>query len=290
MKLEKFGECFGKVVFNKNKIMQLNLLEKVQKSFEEIKLVDESGFEFWSARDLMESLWYKEWRKFNWVIEKAIISCQNSWYKTHNHFVSSDKKVLIWSWANRKIKDFLLTRYACYLVAQNWDSRKVEISLAQTYFASQTRKLELAEKEIEDTKRLEAREKLKKSERQIEETIYNRWIKLPFEFATFKNKGIQALYWISVKKLKEKRNIPEKRALADFDNEVELKAKDFIYAMTDHNIKDKNLSWKNKLETELVDNSKATRNTLIERWIVLEELEVQSDLKIVEKRRGILDK
>lgn len=143
--------------------------------------------------------------------------------------------------------------------------------------------MELAEQEIEENKRLQAREKFRKSEREIEETIYNRGIKLPFEFAIFKNKWIQALYWISVKKLKEKRNIPEKSSLADFDSEVELKAKDFVYAMTDHNIKDKNLTWKNKLDTELVENSKETRKTLINRWIVPENLKVQSDLKKIER-------
>ncbi len=265
--------------------MENNLIEKVQKTFEQIKMTDETWFEFWSARNLMKALGYKEWRKFNWVIEKAIISCKNSWNIPENHFVRGDKMVKLGSWSTRKIKDYLLTRYACYIIAQNWDSRKIEISLAQTYFASQTRKLELAEQEIEENRRLQAREKLRKSERQIEETIYSRWIKLPVEFATFKNKWIQALYGISAKKLKQKRNIPEKRALADFDNEVELKAKDFIYAMTDYNIKQKNFEWKSKLEWELVDNSKATRKTLIERWIVPEELEAKEDLKLIEKKR-----
>jgi DNA-damage-inducible protein D len=233
----------------------------------------------------MPALGYVEWRKFSWVIEKAKIACKNSWNKPENHFVSSDKMVELGSWSKRKITDFLLTRYACYLIAQNWDSRKIEISLAQTYFASQTRKLELAEAEIENERRLQAREKFRKSERQIEETIYSRWIKLPVEFATFKNKWIQALYWISVKKLKKKRNIPQNRALADFDSEVELKAKDFVYAMTDHNIKQKNIEWKQKLEWELIDNSKATRKTLIERWIIPEELEAQEDLKKIEEKK-----
>ena len=264
--------------------MQNNIIKIVQKTFEESKIQDETWFEFWSARELMKSLWYKEWRKFEWVIEKGKIACENSWTEIKNHFVSSGKMVELGSWSKRKINDYLLTRYACYLVAQNWDSRKIEISLAQTYFASQTRKLELAEQEIENTKRLEARKKLVKSERQIEDTIYNRWIKLPVEFATFKNKWIQALYWLSVKALKGRKWIDKKRALADFDTEVELKAKDFIYAMTDHNIKDKNIKWKNNLENELIDNSKATRKTLLERDIIPEELERQEDLKILEKK------
>jgi len=189
------------------------------------------------------------------------------------------------SWSKRKINDYFLTRYACYLVTQNWDSRKIEISLAQTYFASQTRKIELAEQEIENNKRLEARKKLAKSEKQIEDTIYSRWIKLPVEFAIFKNKWIKALYWLSVKALKSRKWIPGKRALSDFDTEVELKAKDFIYAITDHNINKKQLKWKHKLENELVDNSKATRKTLIERDIIHEKLEKQEDLKFIEKRK-----
>jgi len=148
--------------------MQNNLIEKVQKTFEEIKLEDETGFEFWSARDLMKSLWYKKWERFGLVIKKAKLNCLNSSTKPENHFVPSDKMVELDSWSKRKIKDFLLTRYACYLVAQNWDSRKVEVSLAQTYFASQTRKLEMAEKEIEDTKRLEARDEVPLEGRSLE--------------------------------------------------------------------------------------------------------------------------
>lgn len=264
--------------------MEINLVEKVQKTFEEIKMIDETWFEFWSARDLQKALWYKEWRKFSLVIEKAKISCENSWIDFNIHFVGGDKMVSLWLWSQRKVDDYFLTRYACYLIAQNWDSRKLEISLAQTYFASQTRKLELAEEKIEFEKRLEARKKLKESEDKIEKTIYERWIKLPVEFATFKNKWIEALYNISVKKLKQKRNIPENRALADFDNEVELRAKDFIYAVTDHNIKKKQLKWKKVLENELIQNSKATRKTLLERDIIPEELEKQEDLKILEKK------
>lgn len=268
--------------------MQQDIIEIVQKTFEDIKIQDETWFEFWSARDLMKPLWYKKWERFSLVIKKAKENCKNSWWVVDDNFLDQSKffqeagKTSKW-WRPRE--NYFLTRYACYLVALNWDARLYEISLAKTYFASQTRKLELAELEIENTKRLEARKKLASSERQIEDTIYNRWIKLPVEFATFKNKWIQALYWLSIKVLKSRKSIPETRALADFDTEVELKAKDFIYAMTDYNIKDKNIKWKNNLENELVDNSKVTRKALIERDIIPEKLKKQEDLKIIEKRK-----
>ena len=258
---------------------------QVQKYFEDIKITDETGFEFWSARELMKTLGYKEWRKFEWVIQKAQESCKNSSQKPQDHFVPSDKMIPLWKWGTRKIEDYLLTRYACYLIAQNGDARKTEIALAQTYFASQTRKQEIQEQRKEEDKRLEARAKLKISEAKIEETVYHRGITLPVEFATFKNKKIEALYNMSVKALKTKRGIPEKRALADFDSEVELRAKDFIYAMTDHNIKEKNIVWKPYLEHELVANAQETRKAMIARDIIPENLKAQEDLKRIEKRR-----
>ncbi len=267
-----------------------DLVKVVQKSFEDIKITDKDWFEFWSARDLMKTLGYKEWRKFDWVIQRAKESSKNSWQNIENHFVGIDKMVDLGSWSQRLVDDYLLSRYACYLIAQNWDSRKQEISLAQTYFATQTRKQEINEQIQKEEKRLEARAKLKLSEEKIEKTVYTRWITKPIEFASFKNKKIETLYNMSTKVLKEKRKIPEKRALADFDTEVELKAKDFIYAMTDYNIKDKDLVWKEKLENELVSNAKETRKAMISRWIVPENLKPQEDLKVVEKRRKIESK
>jgi DNA-damage-inducible protein D len=266
-----------------------DITQIIQKVFEEIKIEDETWFEFWSARDLMRSLGYKKWERFSLIIKKAKINCENSWWKIIDNFLDEKEffqevgKTSKW-WRPRE--NYYLTRYACYLIALNWDSRLEEISLAKTYFATQTRKLEITEQEIENTKRLEARKKLKKSESEIEETIYKRWIKLPVEFATFKNKWIKALYWLSVKALKARKWIPIKRALADFDTELELKAKDFVYAMTDHNIKDKNIIWKDNLETELVNNSEATRKTLIDRWITPEKLKPQEDLKKIEKKQN----
>ena len=107
-----------------------NIVIEIQKSFEDIKNTDETWFEFWSARELMKHLWYKDWRKFEWVIEKAKESCKNSWYKLQDHFVGGDKMINLWKWWQRVVEDYLLTRYACYLIAQNGDSRKQEISLA----------------------------------------------------------------------------------------------------------------------------------------------------------------
>ena len=137
-----------------------NLIETVQKSFENIKMLDKTGFEFWSARNLMKCLGYSQWRRFEWVIEKAKISCNNSDNKAEKHFLPEVAKTSKVLW--RPKNNYFLTRYACYLVAQNWDSRKIEISLAQTYFASQTRKLELAEQEIEDLKKIEKKRVSKK--------------------------------------------------------------------------------------------------------------------------------
>ena len=138
---------------------------------------------------------------------------------------------------------------------------------------------------MEEDKRLSARGKLKDTETKIEETVYFRGITTQVEFATFKDAKIQVMYGMSTRNLKEKRNIPENRALADFDNEVELKAKDFVYAMTDHNIKTKNIRWKHNLTHELVTSAKATRQALLQKGIIPESLSPAEDLKVITKRR-----
>ena len=264
------------------------IITKIQKDLESIKRVTNDGdnFEFWSARELMKILDYKDWRKFREVIEKAKISCRNSDKIISDHFVPSDKMVLTGSGARRIIEDVFLTRYACYLIAQNGDPRKPQISLSQLYFASQTRKQELLQQRENENKRLEARNKLKETESKIEKTVYKRGIKFPSDFATFKNKHIEALYGgVSASQLKKIRNIPSKRSLADFDSHVELKAKDFTLAMTDHNIKEKNIFGKEAMNEEVVKNSKATRKTLLERGIVPEKIKAEEDLKKIENKR-----
>lgn len=259
-------------------------LTQIQLNLESIKKTtqDENPMEFWSARDLMPMLGYATWQKFTEAIERAKESCKTSGAIIENHFLPAPVK----SSGGRPKEDYFLTRYACYLVALNGDPRKPQIALAQTYFATQTRKQELLEQREYENKRLEARAKLKDTERTIEATVYERGIKLPVEFATFKNKHIEALYGgINAGQLKKIRNIPAGRSLADFDSHVELKAKDFALAMTDYNIKDKNIRGKEAMSNEVVKNSKATRQTLLSRGIKPELIKPEEDLKQIESRR-----
>lgn len=259
-------------------------LTQIQHNLESIRRItqDENPMEFWSARDLMPMLGYITWRQFSEAIERAKEACKTSNHAVENHFLPAPAK----STGGRPKDDYFLTRLACYLVAQNGDPRKPQISLAQAYFATQTRKQELLEQREYENKRLEARSRLKETESRIESTVYQRGIRLQVEFATFKNKHIEALYGgISAALLKKKRNIPSGRSLADFDSHVELKAKDFALAMTDHNIKEKDIRGKEAMNAEVIKSSKATRQTLLSRGIRPEHLKPEEDLKQVESRR-----
>jgi DNA-damage-inducible protein D len=256
-------------------------LIQIHQSLELIKQTKQD-FEFWSARDLMDKLGYATWAKFQEAIKRAKEACKTSNQSVDNHFLPAPAK----SFGGRPKENIFLTRYACYLIAQNGDPRKPQIALAQTYFATQTRRQELLEQREHESKRLEARAKLKDTEKNIESTVYQRGIKLPVEFATFKNKHIEALYGgISASQLKKMRNIPGGRSLADFDSHVELRAKDFALAMTDHNIKEKNLKGHYQMTEEVIKNSKATRQTLLSRGIRPENLKAEEDLKKIEIRR-----
>ncbi len=257
---------------------------QIQKNLESIRRIsrEDNPMEFWSARDLMPLLGYSTWAKFTEAIERAKSSVTTSGQEIENHFLPAPAK----SSGGRPKEDYFLTRHACYLIAQNGDPRKPQISLAQTYFATQTRKQELIERREYENKRLEARAKLKDTESKIESTVYQRGITLRVEFATFKNKHIEALYGgIPAAHLKKIRSIPPGRSLADFDSHVELKAKDFALAMTDYNIKEKDIRGKDAMNTEVVKNSKATRQTLLSRGIKPELIKPEEDLKQIESRR-----
>jgi len=261
---------------------------KIQISLESIKRMSlgDNPMEFWSARDLMVVLGYTTWQRFADSLKRAKNACKMSNFIVSDHFIGAAKMVATGSGAIRKIEDLFLTRYACYLIAQNGDPRKPQIALAQTYFASQTRKQELMVQRQKEDRRLEAREKLKYAERNIDATVYQRGITKSVEFATFKNRHIEALYGgIGAKQLKNRRNIPTGRSLADFDSHVELKAKDFALAMTDHNIKEKNIRGKEEMGDEVLKNSRATRQALLDRGIRPEQINAEEDLKRVETRR-----
>lgn len=173
-------------------IMETQLVSKLVKNFDDF-VHEKDGVEFWYARDLQTLLGYTEWRKFSGVIQKAIDSCKNSGANPADHFVASDKKVELGSTAERNIPDFILTRYACYLIAQNGDPRKEEIAFAQSYFAIQTRKQELVEERIKLKERIDAREKLATSETELSKLIYERGVD-DKGFARIRSKGDEALF------------------------------------------------------------------------------------------------
>jgi len=220
--------------------MEKQIITKLSKIFEDYAY-EENGIEFWFARDLQGLLGYTEWRKFKGVIEKAKISCKKSGNEIFNHFVDAAKKVTIGSGAERKIDDIILTRYACYLVAQNGDPRKEEIAFAQSYFAVQTRKQELIEQRIALSERLQARQKLKDSETELSKLIYERGVN-ENGFARIRSKGDQALFGgLTTRQVKNKMNIPNNRPMADFLPTVTISAKNFATEITNFNITKKNL-------------------------------------------------
>ena len=242
--------------------------------------------EYWSARELMGLLGYQRWESFSEVVKKAMAASNLLDIKLKEHFRETTKMIVIGRGAKRLVDDYYLSRYACYIIAQNGDSTKEPIAAAQAYFAVQTRRQEVEDLAIIETARLEAREKLKETEEKIERVVYKRGIRLPVEFATFKDKHIQGLYGgLKTNDLKKVRGIPSKRALADFDSHVELKAKDLSLAMTTHNIVGRDIQGKRGMEREVEANSIATRKALLDRGIVPESLPPQEDIKKVEKRR-----
>lgn len=265
-------------------------LSALRKGLETIKQETE-GMEYWSARDLMVILDYQRWESFATVVERAMKGAEQLSITVTDHFRQAPKMINLGKGATRVVDDFLLTRYACYLVAQNGDPTKMPIAAAQAYFAVQTRKQEIQSAAPGEQARLEAREKLRETEDKIGRVVYRRGITHPMEFAAFKDTHIKALYGgLSTSDLKKIRNIPKYRALADFDNHVELKAKDLALAMTAHNIEDKDLMGQPSLKNEVHENSAATRRALLERGIKLEDLPPEEDIKKIQRRNKALQK
>ena len=211
-------------------------LEKYEETtFEKIKHIDDNGNEFWSARELQQVLNYKEWRKFEGVIAKAKIACEQSNINISDHFVGADKMVQIGSGAIRNSKDYKLTRYACYLIAQNGDSRKNVIAQAQTYFAVQTRKMELTEEEYsklgEDEKRLYRRKQTKDGNKVLYRIAKEKGVK---NFDKFTNAGYKGLYnGETANDIAKRKSLRYREDILDNMGSVELGANVFRITQTE---------------------------------------------------------
>lgn len=265
--------------------MDNSKVTKLTKSFNAVvQQIPNGTTEFWFARDLQDLLGYSEWRNFLKVIEKAKDSAHSVGATVQNHFVDVNKMVQIGSGAGRPIEDIMLTRYACYLVAQNGDPRKEAIAFAQTYFAVQTRKQELIEERILLQERLQARQKLTESETELSRNIYERGVD-DQGFGRIRSKGDAALFGGNTTgQMKNKLEIPSNWPLADFLPTVTIAAKNLATEITNHNVRQKDLHGELTITEEHVQNNTGVRNMLGDRGIKPEELPPEEDLKKLERR------
>jgi DNA-damage-inducible protein D len=258
--------------------MHKEIIVKLNKTFEE-SAFEQGGVEYWMARDVQKLLDYTEWRNFVQVIDKAKIACTNSGQDMDNHFVDVNKMVALGSGSERQIDDMVLTRYACYLIAQNGDPRKEQIAFAQSYFAMQTRKQELLEKRIALVERVRAREKLADTESELSGIAYQRGLDGQ-GFARLRSKGDHALFGgHTTLDMKKKLGVPVKRPLADFLPTITIKAKDLAAEITSFNTKKKDLRGEESLTAEHVKNNKDVRQLLGKSGIRPEALPPEEDVK-----------
>ncbi len=263
--------------------MKMELIQSLTNNFESYANKTENDVEFWLARDLQTLLGYEKWDNFKSVISKAKIACDLSGHKVFDHFADVGKKVDLGSKSQREVSDFMLTRYACYLIAQNGDSRKEAIAFAQTYFAVQTRKFEIIEKRLLESERISARKKLANTEKELSGVIFEK-TGSDRNFGIIRSKGDKALFSYTTKQMKDKWKVPKGRALADFAPTIILKAKDFATEITIFNAKANKMQNEQQISSEHVTNNRSVRNTLLERGIKPENLPVDEDIKKVERK------
>jgi hypothetical protein len=269
--------------------MKTELIRTLTDTFEAHAQQTESGVEFWLARDLQELLGYTEWRNFTAVLAKAKSACEGSNHAVADHFVDVNKMVDLGSGGQREVDDVMLSRYACYLVAQNGDPKKQEIAFAQTYFAVQTRRAELIEQRLLEAERVSARNKLTATEKELSQVIYEQTGGSE-GFAFIRSKGDQALFGKSTQAMKSRWKVPDTRPLADFAPTIILKAKDFAAEITVFNARQHKLKNEAAISTEHITNNKAVRKTLLERGIRPETLPPAEDVKKVARRLSLDEK
>ncbi|NTU49768.1 MAG: DNA damage-inducible protein D [Desulfobulbaceae bacterium] len=263
--------------------MKTELVQTLTTTFEAHARQTEGGVEFWLARDLQHLLGYTKWDNFLKVVSRAKTACEVSGHIPSDHFADVGKMVDLGSGSQREIDDIMLTRYACYLIAQNGDPKKPEIAFAQTYFAIQARRAEMIEQRLLEAERVSARKKLSTTEKELSGVIFEQTGSTE-NFALIRSKGDQALFGKSTQAMKAVWNVPDKRPLADFAPTIILKAKDFAAEITIFNSREHGMNTESAISREHISNNEAVRNTLLERGIRPETLTPAEDVKKVERR------
>lgn len=265
--------------------MEKSKITAIKSQFDDtIHIIDETDVEYWLARELMPLLGYERWENFEKAIARSMESCQTSGIAVSDHFREVTKLITAGKGAKRNVKDYMLTRYACYLIAQNGDPKKEEIAFAQSYFAVQTRKQELIEERIAYIERTEARGRLRESEKRLSQNIYERGVD-DAGFGRIRSKGDTALFGgHTTQDMKHKLGVKDNRPLADFLPTLTIAAKNLATEITNYNVEEKNLQGEAAITTEHVQNNSSVRAMLGERGIKPEELPPSEDIKKLERR------